>query len=449
MNRSSINGWKDVFHFTLVQTLKSRVFIIPFVIMIVLMLISMPLVDMFFSSGSDDLDQPFGIKKVYVNNQTDLPDMDFSSISMEEAMGHIVFEDLTEDYNTVSDRIEQQENDSIILNIEDSEGIYTLHFVKASHGPVQRDDMVRLSDAIAGDFEYFRNNELGVTQQQLEMIHPEIAVSVFMSDMDGNPTEKVNTSISQSEYWFVYGLLFIVMMVNMMAGTQVATSIVTEKSTRVIEYLLISVKPLALMVGKILAMLTAVLIQVVSYIVILSASNALSSMLSSGSGESTMAQFLPTDIFNNLNILNIILCLVLILLGLFFYAALAGLAGATVSRLEELGEGLTLFTLTGLVGVYIGIGAANVLTGPGINGFVTFAFLFPLSSPFVLPGAILVGKTGPLLIAAAMILQVIFIILLLKFVARVFETVILHNGSTIKIKELIKLSKTVSRGETL
>jgi ABC-2 type transport system permease protein len=131
------------------------------------------------------------------------------------------------------------------------------------------------------------------------------------------------------------------------------------------------------------------------------------------------------------------------LLGFIFYATLAGLAGATVSKIEELQEGLTLFTLTSLVGVYIGLGAANVLMGPGENAYTNFALLFPLSSPFILPGAILVGKVSYLMIAIALVLQIIFIMLLFKFVAKVFETLILHNGNTIKLKELIKLSKTV------
>ena len=74
--------------------------------------------------------------------------------------------------------------------------------------------------------------------------------------------------------------------------------------------------------------------------------------------------------------INILICFLLIILGMIFYATLAGLAGATVSRIEEMTEGLTLFTFTNLIGVYTALGAANVLMGPGINGFVIFSFLF-------------------------------------------------------------------------
>ena len=51
-------------------------------------------------------------------------------------------------------------------------------------------------------------------------------------------------------------------MITIMASSKIATSIVMEKSSKVIEQLLISVKPLAIVVGKTLATLVAVLILV-------------------------------------------------------------------------------------------------------------------------------------------------------------------------------------------
>ena len=49
--------------------------------------------------------------------------------------------------------------------------------------------------------------------------------------------------------------------------------------------------------------------------------------------------------------------------------------------------------------------------------------------------AILTGKAGPLLIAAV-VLQLIFIMLLFRFWQGLDEAVILHNGSRIKFNEL-------------
>lgn len=443
MKKSSITGWKDVFTFTFVQTFKSKAFIISYVILLLLAAVSMPAISMINSVGKEDSNAVSAVKKVYVDNQTTLPDMDFSGVLKDNKLSNISFTAMKEDYDTVSKRVEKSENESVILTISEANGVYSLAFVKASDGPVKDKDMETLGNAIVEQFNVFKINALGINESQTAMLNATVETKVSMLDVSGAPIVKVDTTISGTEYWFIYGLLFVVMMVNIMASTQIATSIVTEKSTRVIEYLLTSVKPLALMVGKIIAMLSAVLLQMLSLVAVVFISNKVSAAISPDSSGDVISTYLPSNIFENLNIVNITLSIILILLGMIFYATLAGLAGATVSKIEEMQEGLTLFTFTNMIGAYMGIAAANILMGAGDNGFVTFAFLFPLSSPFVLPGSILIGKVSAPMIVGAIALLLVAIVLLFKFVSKVFETLILHNGNTIKIKEVIKISKTV------
>lgn len=446
MRKSNITGWKDVFTFTLVQTLKNKAFMITTVILLVISMASMPLITIITEGARSDEKEPIPVKKVYINNETTLRDMDFKEVLKDERMSHIVFQPMTEDIKVVSKLIDEKENDAVILTIKENEGNYSLDFVKAAKGPISKSSLQYLGDSAAREFESLKLESLGVNKDALDMIHAPVTTTVSMADISGALIVEEDTSISGSEYWFIYGLLFFLMMVNVIASSQIASSIVTEKSTRVVEYLLTSVKPLALMVGKILATLLAVLLQMISLVVVLFVSNKVSAIFSSGDGEGLMLRYLPKDIFQNLNIINIIFCLILIMLGMIFYATLAGLTGATVSRIEDIQEGLMLFTFTNLIGTYIGMGAAVVLMSKGINSYVIFSMLFPLSSPFLLPGTILVGKASLLYAGAAIVLQIVFIILLFKFVAKVYETLILHNGNTIKLKELIKLSKTAKQG---
>ena len=443
MRKSNITGWRIVFTFTLIQTLKNKAFLISTVILLLVALVSMPIISSITSNKGSEANSVSPVKKVYINNATPLLNIDFKDLLKDQRMSHIIFEAMKEDYNVVTARITAKENESIILTIKDNKNNYSLSFIKASKGPITDSSLEILQNSIAKQFEVIKLKALGIKDEQLAMIHSEVKTKVSTADVNGALIVKEDTSISNSEYWFIYGLLFIVMLVNVMASTQIASSIVTEKSTRVIEYLLTSVRPLALMVGKIIAMLTAVLLQMLSLVVILVVSNKVSSALSYSNGESVLSHYLPKNLFQNLNIVNFMFCLILIVLGMIFYATLAGLTGATVSKIEELNEGLMLFNFTNIIGVYIGMGAASVLMAKGINGFVIFSLLFPLSSPFILPGAILIGKASLPIAAAAIVLQVIFIIILFRFVAKVYETLILHNGNKIKIKELIKLSKTV------
>jgi ABC-2 type transport system permease protein len=446
MKKSNLTGWQEVFSFTLVQTLKSKTFLVSYAILLALVLISMPLITLLTNSGKEDPNAPSPIEMVYVENKTTLPNMDFSQLTQQEAFQNVTFTALEEDYTSVEDRIDSEEDTSVLLSISEDASSYSLAFVKSGSGPVDDKSLNQLGNAVQEQFEAFRIQTLGISNEQITMLQAPVTTAVALTDTQGNVIEKEDSSISFNEYWLMYGVLFVVLMVNTMGATQIATSIVTEKSTRVVEYLLTSIKPLALMVGKILATLIAVLIQMISMVIMVFVSNLISGTLSAGNESTLMSEYLPKNIFENINVFNIILCFLLVILAFIFYATLAGLAGATVSKMEELNEGLTLFTFTNIIGAYIAIGALGTLMGSGLNAFVTFALLFPLSSPFILPGAIIIGKVSAPIIAAAIALQIVFILLLFKFVAAVYETLILHNGNTIKIKELMKISKLVRKG---
>lgn len=440
--KSNITGWKHIYSFTLKQVLKSKTYLISYIILVMIVLVSMPIASKLLFANTEDENSPSPIDKVYVNNMTSLTDIEFSDINNITSFKHITFEPMIMDYDTLVEHITDKENASAILDISEENGSYNLHLSMVKEGPIKRSHLQRLGDALLTDFTNARMEYLGISREQLTLLQTPVLSKVTMTDINGAEILEEDTSISSSEYWFVYGILFFVMMTTMLTGTQVATSIASEKSTRVVEYLLITVKPLALMIGKVLAMLTAAMIQMLSMVAALFISNMISASFSY-KDKSLLSQLLPSDLFNNINIVNIILCILLVFLGLLFYAVLAGIAGATVSRLEEINEGLTIFTMVSLVGVYIGLGAANTLIGAGTNAFVVFAFLFPLSSPFVLPGAILVGNASLPIVALAIALELVLIILLFRFVAKIYETLILHNGNTIKLKQLFQISKSV------
>jgi ABC-2 type transport system permease protein len=446
MKKSSMSGWKDVFSFTLHQTLKSKAFIVSFIILLIISMGAMPIMSMIMKDDSESETKSL-IQKVYVNDKTGLSDLNFLPMLYDEKYQHINFVVMDEDYEALLERIDNEETTSVVLDVTTSEvGFFELHFTKSSNGDVTKNDTKMLGSLVQEEFNAYIMKVTGVTQEQIDFINSDTMTKVTATDISGKEIVEEDTTISQAQYWFIYGLFIVVIMVINIASTQIASSIAGDKSTRVVEYLLISVKPLALMLGKILAMLVAVVGQTVFIIIGVVVSNQVTTSILSNGGESLLEKYLPSDILSSLSPVNIIICLAVIALGLTFCGTLAGLAGATVSKIEELNEGLTLFMIVNMVGAYIGIAAAGILMGEGMNSFVNFALLFPLSAPYILPGAILIGKVSLPMAAGAIGLQIIFIILLLRFVAKVYETLILHNGSTVSIKALLKLSKSLKRG---
>ena len=88
--------------------------------------------------------------------------------------------------------------------------------------------------------------------------------------------------LSTIEYGMIMVISCLAMMFVAIAGEGIASSIVTEKSSKITEYLLTSVRPLALIVGKVLSVLTAVFLQFVLMALSLAASWGLTRLLGGG-----------------------------------------------------------------------------------------------------------------------------------------------------------------------
>jgi hypothetical protein len=122
------------------------------------MLLSMPVVRMITSSGKSDANAPSPVKKVYFNNKTALPNMDFQELKKDKKFGHILFETMKEDYDVAANRIQEKEKDSIILTLTDNEGMYSFNLVRASKGPINEGSLKQLSEAVTHEFENFKIN---------------------------------------------------------------------------------------------------------------------------------------------------------------------------------------------------------------------------------------------------------------------------------------------------
>ena len=74
------------------------------------------------------------------------------------------------------------------------------------------------------------------------------------------------------------------------------------------------------------------------------------------------------------------------------------------------------------------------------NPVQIFSYYFPVSSPFALPSALILGTVSPLQGVIAVLILAAFVVLVAILVSKVYEAIILHNGSRIKLADMIKLA---------
>lgn len=213
------------------------------------------------------------------------------------------------------------------------------------------------------------------------------------------------------------GLMILFMMI-MMGITTIANGVVEEKSSRVVEIVLTTVRPRTLLLGKILGIGTFLLLQFVLFAIAAVISLNLAGLwldLGLGSYLAWLAVWL--------------------VLGFFFYAMATGALAATASRQEDLGAVTTPISMTLLIPFYVGLFLVPAMPEATVTKVLS---MVPGISPFAMPvrQAYDTVTTSELLIAAA--LGVVAIPLVAAIAGKIYENSILHTGRRLKITEAIR-----------
>lgn len=454
MRKSEYTGWREVFIFSLKQEVKQKSFKVFLVLMCLILLAAVP-VSTWLQQRDQGGMEATRVSSLTVYDETGL-DIDYSQALAGERYAQVqVTAAPAEGFEAHVQRLEEsQDSTEVIVHVSYEEaGYYNLTFVKAAAADLKDKDC----DQLAGDFEEFfqdaRIRAVDVSQEQLDFINQPVETRVEYTTEAGEITsEEEEEGISMTEYYVLLAGIVIVMMFVNMSGGQIALSVVTEKSTRVVEYLMINVRPMALIVGKILAALTTVLVQFASYGVCYLISCGISTALfGAGQGSAELQESSGVlGLLSGVNAGTVILAAAMILVGVLFYGIVAGMAGASVSKMEEMAEGLKLYQMTIVIGSYVGIFLCIMqMLGNVSDVVVNICCILPLSAPFVVPANLLLGKVGLGTAVLSLVVLVLCTAALFSFTAKVYESMIFYNGNVLKLKDILQIAKNRRRTAVL
>lgn len=456
MKTSKLSGWQQVYQFTLFQTIKTKSIRIMTIILCTIALIAMPVAQLVSTLMSKNAPEEIPIEVVYIIDESGLGEIDYSSIkAMNDFYKDTDFQTTNKSKEEITEDLINSDKNHILLYIVSLEGTYQLQFIKAPKSSLTDHSLNQFSSLIMELFDRNRIESLEISEEQLSQIYAQISTEVAMIQYDGEgmpggeweePIQEgsEDNSMPMNEYFLVLGVIVVVVMFFAFGGEAVASSIITEKSTRVIEYLLTSIRPLAIIVGKVLAMLTVTLIQFILIGISVFISNLITKLFITNS-KGTPGLFdgeLFQNLISNTNGINILITILLYIGGFLFFGLLAGLAGAMVSKIEELAEGIMVFNMVLILGAYLGIAVAMMsMSGNGNNPIAYVGYLLPISSIFITPIYMFLGKISILWGLLALLILVISLSLLALFTANIYESLILHRGNRLKTKDLITISK--------
>ena len=452
MKRSDYAGWKEVFSFSLRQEMKQKSFRGLLIVMCVLILAFVP-VSTWLSQRGEEQEKDTEVSLLTIYDETGLH-IDYTHALEGERyaamqVAQVYGEGFEEHVKTLE---ESEDSTELIVHIAYEEaGYFNLTFVKAASAALKDKDCDKLTEDFESFFQDARISAVDVSQEQLDFINQPVETRIEYTTPEGEITpEEEGEGISMTEYYVLLAGIVIVMMIVNMGGGQIAFSIVTEKSSRVVEYLMINVRPMALIVGKILAALTTVIIQFAAYGVCYLISSGISGLLfgsagtflGSTQGGETQQMSGIGAMFAGVNAGTVLLAFIMILAGVFFYSIVAGLAGASVSKMEEMAEGLKLYQMLLVVGSYIGIFLCIMqMMGNVSQTVVNICCVIPLSAPFVMPANLLLGKLSMPVALISLAVVLLSTAGLFSFTAKVYESMIFYNGNVLKLKDILQIAR--------
>ncbi len=238
----------------------------------------------------------------------------------------------------------------------------------------------------------------------------------------------------------ILGIL--IYMIILIYGSQVMMSVMEEKTSRIAEVIVSSVKPFQLMMGKLIGVGAVALTQFLLWIgLILVIFNVLKANGTTDGAGSDMISSLQT-LFAGINIGYIILFFILYFIGgFFFYASIYAAIGSAVSDdprdAQQLAFPITMLIIFSLV-------ISTMTANDPSSGLATWTSFIPFCSPFVMVSRIPYGipTTVPWwqLITSLIILYA-SIAVVIWLAAKIYRTGILMYGKKVTLKEMIKWIK--------
>ncbi|MFE5665542.1 ABC transporter permease [Streptomyces niveus] len=213
------------------------------------------------------------------------------------------------------------------------------------------------------------------------------------------------------------GLLYFFFIVY---GIMLAQGVVEEKTSRVVELLLSSIRPWQLLAGK----LIGVAVVGVTQLVLLGGAAV---VLAEGTG----AISLPTAVAGTLVTMG-----VWFLLGFFLFAAMLAAAAARVSRQEDLQAVvqpvMVLITTPFVLGIAL-------LSKNAHDPVIEWLSLVPPLSPILMPARMLLGIAPAWQVAVSLVLAVAALAGLTRIAGRMYANSVLRSGSRVSLAESLRL----------
>jgi ABC-2 type transport system permease protein len=256
-------------------------------------------------------------------------------------------------------------------------------------------------------------------------------IQLMMSPVEVETDTIKNGEISKSDtmtaFFGAYVLFFLMYMAVMLHGMNVARSIIEEKTSRVFEVMLATVKPQEMMMGKLFGVGAVGLTQIGIWVAaaILLSSQAIVSAVGAGALQI------------HFSVAQIVAFIGYFILGFLLYSGIAAAIGAMVNSEQELQQFNLVIAMPLAVCMFV---LGPVISNPN-STFSRIMSLIPTCTPLLMYLRISISNVAWYDIVASIVLMLLTIWAVMWFTARIYRVGILMYGKRPSLPEILRWLK--------
>ncbi len=272
--------------------------------------------------------------------------------------------------------------------------------------------------------------------RDLDKILDEVQVDLSLQVLD---IDKEGDQATSSVLSYILSLIMDMMlyMFILIYGQMVMTSIIEEKSNRVLELVVSSVKPTRLMLGKIIGVGLVAITQILIWVGVVSLCSAWLVPFMTGSGAvaeepelaAAVAQLSDTGFIVSITV-NMLLFFIG---GYLFYSAMFAAIGSAVDNIQDASQLSSIATIPVIIGI---VGSMTVINNP-TSTIAFWLSVIPFTSPMTMMARLPFGVPVWETVLSLVVLYASFVGMV-WFAAKIYRVGIFMYGKKPSLKELFK-----------
>ena len=415
----------------------------------------------FLEDGASEENVTSPVKKVYVVDNTEGEDIDFSYLAL---VGDDVFQDVAYtdcgDINQAAELAESEEY-SLIMLLETRMGSYHIQILLPDESVLEWEDAWAFEEFINQYFQVALIEKSGLDYSSIGVLNTPVYITeeVLLSDsqsaIEGEDVSAEEEGMPEAEdgltddmemlrmvlsYVLPYLNIMVLYFMVLLYGQAIAGNVILEKSSKLMDTFLVSVKPWTMIFGKVAAIVAASCLQLLLWIGCLIGGFALgNTLVKTINPETDMILVLVFDNLENFtkifSIPGTIVAILIMLAGFMLYSTLASICGAVVEKQEDLSSSIGVFTMVLVVSFFCTL-SGGLTSETGVASWMNWV---PFTATLITPSSLMIGNLSVGEGLASLGIILVSIVLLMLVAGKVYKMMALYKGKAPSIKKMVQM----------